>query len=347
MEGQPYRWDNNGNLLSDGVAIYIYGHTNRLESVIGSGIPTIGFKYNGLGDRLKQTVDFFWTDYTLDFADGLTQVLSDGTYTYLYGNGRIAQYTGRTPEYFLGDALRSVRQLIDGSGNVVMATDYEPYGEVMSSAGSVGTAYGYAGEWTDTTGLVYLRARFYDPTMGRFMSRDSLGGNTNQPITYNNWLYAFSNPINVTDPSGLCAQGDQPCLIAAQQLFHDYGWMLNGKWQLSEVNILLDSAQQISNFYDEHGGNGQARMRGSVSPVWFNHANIIGYTIKRHYAFGQSVYLIPGFIDEKVIHESAHILDNLSGGPMPASIFGEGASDDMIEYLGVDPNQCFPRFWCP
>jgi RHS repeat-associated protein len=76
-----------------------------------------------------------------------------------------------------------VRQLIDGTGSVVLAKDYEPYGEVLHSAGSSSTAYGFTGEWTDNTGMVYLRARYYDPTIGRFMSKDSWPGNINQPIS--------------------------------------------------------------------------------------------------------------------------------------------------------------------
>jgi uncharacterized protein RhaS with RHS repeats len=62
-------------------------------------------------------------------------VLADGTNTYLYGNGRIAQYAGTTPAYFLDDALGSVRQLTNAGGAVTLARSYEPYGSVMSSAG--------------------------------------------------------------------------------------------------------------------------------------------------------------------------------------------------------------------
>lgn len=292
------------------------------------------------------------TTYSLDLAGGLTQVLADTTNTYLYGSSRIGQYPGTTAEYFLGDALGSVRQLIDSNGNVVLAKEYEPYGEVIDSAGNTTTAYGFTNEYT-SQGLIYLRARYYNPSIGRFMTKDTWGGDMNQPMSYNAWLYGYANPVNLTDPSGLCARGDQPCLVAAQQLFHDYGWILNGEWQLSEINILLDSAQQISDFYNIHGGNGQARMRGALSPVWFNHSyflwNVTIGTIfgPRHHVEGQTVYLVPGFYDEKTIHESAHVIDNLSGGLNPASIFGGGASDDMVNYIGVNPNQCFLRFWCP
>ncbi len=88
VDGVAYTWDSNGNLLSDGVNAYTYDHANRLVSVVGS-TTTSSFGYNGLGDRLQQTVDSVTTDYTLDINNWLTQVLADGTNTYLYGTGRI------------------------------------------------------------------------------------------------------------------------------------------------------------------------------------------------------------------------------------------------------------------
>ncbi len=110
---------------------------------------------------------------------GLNKALADGTRTYLYANGRIAQYAGTSAEYFLGDALGSVRQLADANGNVILAKGYEPYGEVLGSAGNSSTAYGYTNEWTDESELVYLRARYYDPTTARFMTKDTWGWDAN------------------------------------------------------------------------------------------------------------------------------------------------------------------------
>jgi RHS repeat-associated protein len=201
VNGQQYTWDNNGNLLNDDSGFYTYDHANRLTGVSSLGIAA-SYAYNGLGDRLQQTVNSVPESYTLDLVGGLTQVLTEGTHTYLYGNGRIAQYTETTPEYFLGDALGSARQLVDASGNVVLAKEYGPYGEVLDSTGSGSSSYGYTGEWTDSTGLVYLRARYYDPTVGRFMTRDTWGGDKNVPMSYNGWLYGDGNPIRKTDPTG-------------------------------------------------------------------------------------------------------------------------------------------------
>jgi RHS repeat-associated protein len=189
--GVGYAWDNNGNLLNDGAFSYGYDAANRLISVT-NGVTTTLFTYNGLGNRVAENDGGVVTTYTLDLAAGLTQVLADGTNIYLYGNGRIAQYTGASAQYFLADALGSVRQLADGTGAVDLAQSYEPYGSVLTSIG---------------TGLIDLRTRQYDPTLGRFVQRDSWPGNKRRPMSLNHWFYTNGNPLKYTDPTGHCIDG--------------------------------------------------------------------------------------------------------------------------------------------
>jgi RHS repeat-associated protein len=128
---------------------------------------------------------------------GLTQVLSDGSNNYLYGNGRIAQDHDVNMGYFLGDALVSVRQLTNDEGAVTLTQSYEPYGEVLSSEGTGTSIYGFDAEQTEANGLVFLRARYYRPINGQFTNRDPAHLDDNQ------YLYAAADPINNSDPSGL------------------------------------------------------------------------------------------------------------------------------------------------
>jgi RHS repeat-associated protein len=112
----------------------------------------------------------------LDLNAGLTQVLTDGTNTYTYGLERISQeQSGNDPEYFLGDALGSVRQLTDQSGQVTYAKSYDPYGNVTQTSGESHSDFAYTGEQQDVGGLTYLRARYYNSADGRFQSRGILG----------------------------------------------------------------------------------------------------------------------------------------------------------------------------
>jgi len=98
----------------------------------------------------------------------------------------------------------SVRAVVQDSEDapVMMTRDYAPYGEVLAGQGTNPTPYGYTGEWTDVSGLVYLRARYYSPMDGRFTSKDIWQGNNNAPMSYNAWLYGYSNPVMFVDPSG-------------------------------------------------------------------------------------------------------------------------------------------------
>jgi len=210
-----YTWDANGNLTNDGGRTYVYNAANRLTGVTQNG-QTVNYRYrcNGLSigygsgcesDRVSQTVNGVSTTYVLDQAAGLTQALSDGTNTYLYGNGRIGQVTGMDSAYFLGDALGSVRQLVVQDGAIALVQNYTPYGEVMDSTGKGETAYSFTGEW-NTGRLLYLRTRFYSFD-GRFLTRDTWKGDHYSPKSNNAWLYGYANPVGFTDPSGKCPAG--------------------------------------------------------------------------------------------------------------------------------------------
>lgn len=201
VNGTAYTWDDNGNLLSDGSSTYTYDHANRLIGVAGLG-NTYSFAYNGLGDRYQQIANGSPVNYTLDLSGALSQVLSDGQNTYLYGLGRIAQESLAGKEYFLPDGLGSVRQLADASGSVTLSQSFDPFGSLRSQGGASASSYGFAGEWTDATGLQHLRARYYSPQQGRFLTGDPFPGFLGMPQTQNPYIYALNNPALLTDPSG-------------------------------------------------------------------------------------------------------------------------------------------------
>ena len=124
------------------------------------------------------TVGSETTTYTLDLAAPLVQVLvanegGDST-LYLYGVARIGEDDGAW-HYHLADHLGSVRSLVDADGDVDGTRAYRPYGASLDTAGTASSIYGFTGEQTDPTGLVYLRARMYAPSLGQFVSQGSLG----------------------------------------------------------------------------------------------------------------------------------------------------------------------------
>jgi RHS repeat-associated protein len=195
VDGVAYTWDANGNLLNDGASTYAYNHANRLVSVM-QGADDYEFRYNGLGDRVAQNTPGGEINYALDLEARLTQVLADGANAYLYGAGRIGEEQPGGWQYHLGDALGSVRQLLNAGSAVKVARSYEPFGSPLASEGHANSAYSFSGEEVDGTGLTYLRARYYASGFGRFITEDPARIGTN-PFT------SAGDPIGLTDPSGL------------------------------------------------------------------------------------------------------------------------------------------------
>ncbi|MEA2623561.1 MAG: hypothetical protein QOH61_2471 [Chloroflexota bacterium] len=100
-----------------------------------------------------------------------------------------------------GDTQGSVLASIDSAGTLSGLTHLDPYGNPLQG-NSATPGIGYTGEWSDASGLINLRARLYDPTLGRFLSRDTFLGVASAPQSHNPYAYAQDNPLRYTDPSG-------------------------------------------------------------------------------------------------------------------------------------------------
>jgi len=105
-------------------------------------------------------------------------------------------------EYFLGDYLGSTSIVTDASGNKVSETRYKAWGEVRYSSGATPTDYGFTGQmdYTGSFGLLYFNARFYDPSLSRFVSADTIVPPGVQGL--DRYGYVNNSPLNFNDPSG-------------------------------------------------------------------------------------------------------------------------------------------------
>jgi RHS repeat-associated protein len=198
--GQTYSFDANGNLLSDGTYTYSYDTASRLVGVV-TAATAVTYRYNGDGNRLQQSSNGVNTNYILELNSGLSQVLADGSNTYLYGMNRLGMSNTTGNYLYEYDALGSVRQMENIAG-LTLAESYDPYGNVILSSGQAGS-YGYSGEEQDSyIKLVYLRSRMYSTESGRFLTRDVWHGDYDRPLSFNKWNYVEGNPINRIDPTG-------------------------------------------------------------------------------------------------------------------------------------------------
>jgi RHS repeat-associated protein len=211
-------YDQNGNVLSEGGKTFTYDAENHLMST-GS---TVGLMYDGDGNRVAKSVSGVTTYYLVDDLNptGYPQVVeelnSSGAVTrqYSYGLQRISQQQAIsntwTPSFYGYDGGGSVRALTNSAGAVTDTYEYDGFGNQISSTGSTPNSYLYRGEYLDSDlGLYYLRARYYNPLTGRFMSRDpnepGLFGSNYYPVdpkSLHKYLYAGGDPIDAFDPSG-------------------------------------------------------------------------------------------------------------------------------------------------
>lgn len=120
----------------------------------------------------------------------------------------LEQVVGSTAYFYHVDQLGSVRSITSVSGAPQQTYSYDPYGNTLITTGSLVQPFQFAGQYRDSeSGLYYLRARYYDPATGQFISRDPAVATTRQPYSY-----TYDNPLNVTDPTGLGPEGFAACL---------------------------------------------------------------------------------------------------------------------------------------
>lgn len=205
VEGQSYTFDSNGNLLSTGVLTNAFDAANRLVS-IARDHTILQPIYNGVGDRVGQITDGVTTTLALDVV-GLPEVIytSEGE-IYLHLPGVIVTEKAGEVRYLLSDGLGSIRQVVDETAEVVAYQEFDPYGSPVENDG--GNPYGYTGEWWESdVKLLHLRARWYLPGDGIFLSRDRV---ESEPP----FQYVRGNPINLVDPSGFAPNcQSQECKI--------------------------------------------------------------------------------------------------------------------------------------
>jgi RHS repeat-associated protein len=195
----------------------------------GTATPlTTSSSYRGDHLRHSRTVGGTTTTYTWDVHRALPVVLQDGTHTFVYGlDGRLISQTDAAGQqtYVLSDGLGSTVALTDANGTVTATYEYDVFGAVRASTGTASSEYRFTGQQEEAaTGLLYLRARYYDPQTGRFLQRDTFGGFAGRPQSLHRYTYAENNPGNLTDPSGrtplvlLCIPGAVLCVTAGQVL---------------------------------------------------------------------------------------------------------------------------------
>jgi len=231
--------DANGNLTDDGTHLFSYDYRNQIVQVKRKSDSTViaGYRYDALGRRVEKSTDEGVQRFILCTRDaeddlgnlgnvmGTTDGSGNWKQTFVHhGNvdeiamleqADVLDYdsdgntTEKTRSFYHTNALGSVMEITDANEAVVVSYRYDPYGKVTVTRGGqaqttdpLGQGWGYTGRFRDEeTELWYYRARYYDPTTGRFLQRDPLGVSSGP----NMYEYSRSSPVVYTDPSGLIA----------------------------------------------------------------------------------------------------------------------------------------------
>ncbi|MDA3895089.1 MAG: PASTA domain-containing protein [Desulfobacteraceae bacterium] len=207
-----YSYDNNGNTIAKSAAgesiAYDYNFENQL-----TGMETLSsraaYQYDLDGIRVAQDVDGAETAFIVDKNRQYAQVLEERdnlgslTVQYVYGDDLVSQKRAGVDSYYHYDGLGSTRALTDSSESVTDTYTYEAFGSLINSTGTTENSYLFTGEQYDpNAGFYYLRARYYNPTIGRFVTVDPYAGKTSDPVTLHKYMYANMNPVMFVDPSG-------------------------------------------------------------------------------------------------------------------------------------------------
>jgi RHS repeat-associated protein len=217
-----YHYDNNGNRIasntgkfvnagsgdgriavseySDDVWLYGYDGFNRLVSAF-NGLNASRYTYRPDGLRDGKTVNGVKTTQVWEGGSVGLELNSSNQVigSYVRGVNLIKSGNGG---YYLYNAHGDVVQLADGSGSITKNYHYDAFGNEISADPNDSNPFRYCGEYFDKeTGSVYLRARYYDPSIGRFLTEDPSRSGLNW------YAYCAGNPIALVDPSGLVEVG--------------------------------------------------------------------------------------------------------------------------------------------
>ncbi len=213
--------------------------------------------------------------------------------------------------YYLYNGHGDVVQIVNTSGEVVNNYTYDEWGNTISQVEGISNSFKYTGEVYDTeTGLYYLRARYYDPSIGRFLNEDTVEGQIDNPLSQNLYTYVHNNPLRYADPSGHKIEQsygyDKFLNPVARKDVEDYqrGWQLLDQMSSKQYNK-----------YVKDTGKSKASMAAGASEIRNNACNYLsngcmGGTAE--FAYSGNGYLAIDYTSEEGL-SSTLVLDQQKG----------------------------------
>ncbi|MGC1239751.1 MAG: RHS repeat-associated core domain-containing protein, partial [Acidimicrobiales bacterium] len=264
-----YTYDASGNRTAESGGSNVsatYNGASEVTSYSNSAANLSSATYNGDGLRTaasstptggSETIqDFVWNTTT-----SVPELLMDSTNAYIYGPSgtpfeQVNLSTGAI-DYLVSDALGSIRGVVSSGGSLSASASYDAWGNPETMGGLTAfTPFGFVGGYTDPTGLIYFINRYYDPTTGEFVSVDPDVSETGQP-----YAYAGDDPVDGTDPLGLCFLGGSWCNGIQNTIATSFDSFRHQTASLADypADVILSAGTAIYNAYDDiyqDGANG-------------------------------------------------------------------------------------------
>lgn len=202
--GHSYDFD--GNELSVNGQAATYDFENHLVALSGGTTYTYDADGNRVGVTTGSTTTSYVVDSSLPYAS-VVEEYNNGTLAarYDYGDDLVRMDRAGGIYYYLYDGLGSTRQLVNTGGTVTDGYYFDAFGEGLSRSPSSGVVNPFlfnAQQFDTASNDYYLRARYYDPSNGRFLSQDPYSGSNEDPVTLHRYLYASNEPVDHIDPGG-------------------------------------------------------------------------------------------------------------------------------------------------
>ena len=264
--GEDVSYDVKGNMLKgpvDGrMTDLTYDARNRL---IKAG--KVSYTYDCENTRIASTEDDITTEYVTDTGGSLSRMLiayesvgtsgASETHYYYGAEGLACQNNDTTGKYYAYhyDNIGSTTLITDKVGKIIEKFAYGIYGELLTNVvNNIRFLYnGSYGVVTDSNGLYYMRARYYNPDIKRFINQDIKVGDISNGQGLNRYAYCEGNPISMVDPFGLCGENANEQGEASK-----YQWLHNA---LDIAGLAFDVADVINaGVYALEGKWGQAAV---------------------------------------------------------------------------------------
>lgn len=276
---------------ADGTAtLYEYDAENVRTAVISKGIRT---EYTTDRESVySQTL--VKTEYEKNAFGSYTKQTSRTVYT--YGHGLVGETRDDGKElYYHYNHLGSTMAVTDGDGNILYRFVYDTYGELSDIrngsgvslknseavkeltagytlselASAAGIEYLYNGQYgvsTDQNGLYYMRARYYNQDIKRFINRDVVSGEITNSGSLNRYCYVQGNPVSLTDPFGLCPDSNSTFKTLCINLYH-MDWSAVGHAALDVAGIVFDGADVVNAIWYACEGNMEMAAVSAISAI--------------------------------------------------------------------------------